>query len=215
MITIGSCVHKPMINLLVPPPPPPIKLCLFANFWKYWWFQTKQFIKLLEFLKLYKYNPLDKCLFSPFTKTIPWLHWSLILIFRCVPCIRVRTRTKPLAPFSPGTHQSNFDTNLHVFSIHNFSVLAVQILRKARFCLQLLYHAILIPMLLVFLHNKSIYWIIIRALMLGTNFARRLSVHSCPYAWHTTIYWSLYICCYDSLSYSRDCPCTLWCPAVH
>ena len=36
------------------------KMLVFAIFSKYWWFQTKQFTRLLEFIKLYKQNPLEK-----------------------------------------------------------------------------------------------------------------------------------------------------------
>ena len=36
----------------------------FAIFSKYWWFQTKQFTRLLEFIKVYKQNPLDKFIFT-------------------------------------------------------------------------------------------------------------------------------------------------------
>ena len=51
-----------------------------ANFSTYWWFQTKQFTRLLEFTKLYKQNPLVN-LFSLFTKTILWLCvWTILAI---------------------------------------------------------------------------------------------------------------------------------------
>ena len=39
-----------------------------AIFSKHWWFQTKQFIRLVEFIKLYKLNPLEIFLFSLFTE---------------------------------------------------------------------------------------------------------------------------------------------------
>ena len=43
------------------------KCHLFAIFSKYWWFQTKRFTRLLEFIKLYKQNSLEISLFFIFT----------------------------------------------------------------------------------------------------------------------------------------------------
>ena len=42
-----------------------------AHFKKYWWFQTKRFTRLLEFIKLYKQNPLEIYIyiFSLFTNS--------------------------------------------------------------------------------------------------------------------------------------------------
>ena len=65
--TGGSYVHKPMIKFSGASP----KCYLFAIFSKYWWFQTKRSIRLLEFIKLYK-NPLENVFNSEFTLPLLW-----------------------------------------------------------------------------------------------------------------------------------------------
>ena len=51
--TRGSYVHKPTVKFLEVSPN-----FLSGNFSNYGWLQTKQFTRLLEFIKLYKQNPL-------------------------------------------------------------------------------------------------------------------------------------------------------------
>ena len=56
MTTRGSYVHKPMLTFSGASQ----IFFFFCNFSKYWWFQTKRFTRLLEFIKLYKQNPVEK-----------------------------------------------------------------------------------------------------------------------------------------------------------
>ena len=51
MITRGSYVHKPMVKFFWGAS----RKCLFLQIFR--WFQTKQFARILEFIKLYKQNP--------------------------------------------------------------------------------------------------------------------------------------------------------------
>ena len=47
---------------------------VFCKLFKYWWFQTKQFTGLLEFMKLYKIHCILEIFYiSLFSKTIHWL----------------------------------------------------------------------------------------------------------------------------------------------
>ena len=59
----------------------------FANFSKYWSFPTKQFTRLLEFIKLYKQNPLDIFFlsFSLKEKLLPKLYFGFIIQSRDMP----------------------------------------------------------------------------------------------------------------------------------
>ena len=58
-------VHKPMVKLWGGIPP----FFFFCNISKYWLFQTKQFTRLLEFIKLYNKTQIN-LLFSLFLKTM-------------------------------------------------------------------------------------------------------------------------------------------------
>ena len=53
------------------------KWYFFVFFSKYWWFQTKWFSRVLEFMKLYKQNPLEKILI--FNYNLPKLYIGLKL----------------------------------------------------------------------------------------------------------------------------------------
>ena len=70
--SLEGAMYKPMVKILGS-----ILTTFFvvANFSKYWWFQTKQFTRLLEFIKLCKQNPCRHFFFSSlclFAKTILW-----------------------------------------------------------------------------------------------------------------------------------------------
>ena len=72
--TRGSYVHKPIVNFFFWGGGGILKCYFYAIFSKYWWFQTKQFTRLLEFIKLYETKPIRELfLFSLFTKTLIWL----------------------------------------------------------------------------------------------------------------------------------------------
>ena len=52
-------------------------LFFFADFSKYWWFQTKQVTWFLEFIKLYKQNQLE-IFFSPYY--LPKLYFGINVV---------------------------------------------------------------------------------------------------------------------------------------
>ena len=67
-----------MVKFLAPPPKKKNNNnnnVFLENFSKYWWFQTKQFTRLLEFIKLYKQilNTLEKLFYFHF---LPRLHFG-------------------------------------------------------------------------------------------------------------------------------------------